>query len=335
MVSDADLVSRLRDFLSTSDLNTTTNATVRRQLEADFGIDLSDRKAFLREQINLYLEQAQAQNAVKEEEERPAEESVCGGEQESAAAAEEGEEESEDTEEEEAEGDEELKKSSNGRKTAKKRSKKQNKEVSRRGGGFTKLCGLSSQLQKFTGVPQMARTQVVKHMWNYIRENNLQDPNNKRNINCDDTLRELFEVDAIDMFQMNKALSKHIFQLDSDGASVSANSTESTPKEKKRKKESDEDSDEPKGGEKRQKGGILAPLRLSDALAEFLGTGESELPRSNVIKRIWDYIKQNNLQDPSDRRRIICDEKLKELFNVDTFNGFSVSKLLTSHFIKT
>lgn len=121
MVSDADLVSRLRDFLSTSDLNTTTNATVRRQLEADFGIDLSDRKAFLREQINLYLEQAQAQNAVKEEEDRHAEESVCGGEQESAAAAEEGEEESEETEEEEAEGDEELKKSSNGRKTAKKR----------------------------------------------------------------------------------------------------------------------------------------------------------------------------------------------------------------------
>lgn len=130
MVSDADLVSRLRQFLSTSDLNTTTNATVRRQLEADFGIDLSDRKAFLREQINLYLEQAQAQNAEKEEEERPAEkikseESDGGGEQESAAAAEneveEGEEESEETEEEEVEGDEELKKTSNGRKAAKKR----------------------------------------------------------------------------------------------------------------------------------------------------------------------------------------------------------------------
>lgn len=59
--------------------------------------------------------------------------------------------------------------------------------------------------------------QVVKQLWNYIRENNLQDPTNKRNINCDDTLRELFEVDAIDMFQMNKALSRHIFQLDSDG----------------------------------------------------------------------------------------------------------------------
>jgi len=58
------------------------------------------------------------------------------------------------------------------------------------------------------------------------------------------------------------------------------------------------DSDEPKGKEKRQKvgsgKGFLAPLQLSDALAKFLG--ESELSRSDVIKRMWDYIKGNNLQ---------------------------------------
>lgn len=58
---------------------------------------------------------------------------------------------------------------------------------------------------------------VVKRMWQYIRENNLQNPSNRRNINCDDTLRELFGVDTIDMFQMNKALAKHIWPLDSDG----------------------------------------------------------------------------------------------------------------------
>lgn len=56
------------------------------------------------------------------------------------------------------------------------------------------------------------------------------------------------------------------------------------------------DSDEPKRKEKRHNSGILAPLQLSDALIKFLGTGESELPRGNVVKRIWDYIKQNNLQ---------------------------------------
>ena len=91
--------------------------------------------------------------------------------------------------------------------------------------------------------------------------------------------------------------------------------------------------------EKRQKGGgksgFLAPLQLSDALVNFLGTGESELARTDVIKRMWDYIKGNNLQDPSDKRKIICDEKLKELFDVDSFTGFTVTKLLAPHFIKT
>ncbi|CAI8617884.1 unnamed protein product [Vicia faba] len=79
-------------------------------------------------------------------------------------------------------------------------------------------------------------------------------------------------------------------------------------------------------------GGFLLPLQLSDALAKFFG--ESELSRIEVVKRMWDYIKGNNLQDPSKRRQILCDEKLKELFGIDSFDGFTVSKLLVPHFIK-
>lgn len=60
------------------------------------------------------------------------------------------------------------------------------------------------------------------------------------------------------------------------------------------------DSDEePKQKEKRQKkggSGLLAPLPVSDALVEFLGTGESELTRADAVKRMWEYIKQNDLQ---------------------------------------
>lgn len=59
-------------------------------------------------------------------------------------------------------------------------------------------------------------------MWNYIRENSLQDPANRWNINCDDTLRELFGVDKMDIFQMNKALAEHIWPLDSDGGNVNS-----------------------------------------------------------------------------------------------------------------
>ncbi|KAL2528433.1 SWIB complex BAF60b domain-containing protein [Forsythia ovata] len=311
MVSDSDIITRLGEFLSESDLNTTTTATVRRRLEEDFGLDLSDRKAFIREQVDLYL-QSQLENAVENEENSKEESDGGGGE----AAEEEEEEEEESTTRKAA---------------SKKRSKVKKKEVKKRGGGFTKLCSLSPQLQKFTGVQELARTEVVKQLWRYIRENNLQDPSNRRNIVCDDTLRALFGVDTVNMFQMNKALAKHIWPLDS-GAPVN-----STPKEKQRKQEREEDPDEPKRNEKRQKGGnsaFLAPLPLSDTLVKFLGTGENALPRCDVVKRIWDYIKQNNLQDPSDKRQIICDEKLKELFDVDTFHGFSVSKLLSVHFIK-
>ncbi|KAF0888369.1 hypothetical protein E2562_014191 [Oryza meyeriana var. granulata] len=55
MVSDSELVERLREVLRSSDLNTTTTAILRRRLEEDFGVDLSDKKLFIREQVDLFL----------------------------------------------------------------------------------------------------------------------------------------------------------------------------------------------------------------------------------------------------------------------------------------
>lgn len=61
----------------------------------------------------------------------------------------------------------------------------------------------------------MMKKQIVKMLWAYIRENNLQDPDDKRKIICNDQLKILFDTDATDMFKMNKLLSKHIIPLDS------------------------------------------------------------------------------------------------------------------------
>lgn len=61
MVSDSELVARLQQFLKNSDLNTTTTGIVRRQLEKDFGVDLTDKKIFIREQVDLFL-QSQFEN---------------------------------------------------------------------------------------------------------------------------------------------------------------------------------------------------------------------------------------------------------------------------------
>ncbi|GMY11705.1 protein TRI1-like [Fagus crenata] len=318
MVSDSDLIARLREFLRSSDLNTTSTATVRRKLEEDFEVDLTDKKAFIREQVDLFLQS---------EQERLAEEAEPQDGEDDQTAEIQSQQTNEDVDD-----DEKVEETSNGK--GKRRSTKLSNEVKKRGGGgFSKLCSLSPQLQELLGESELARTEVVKQLWAYIKEKNLQDPNNRRNINCDEPLRALFIVDSIDMFQMNKALSKHIWPLDSDDA-VPVNSTQ---KEKQRKHEREEDPDEPKK-EKKQKGGksgFLAPLQLSDALVKFFDTGESALSRADVVKRMWEYIKLNNLQDPSDKRRVLCDGKLKELFDVDSFNGFTVSKLLAAHFIKT
>ncbi|XVE82742.1 hypothetical protein DITRI_Ditri16bG0030300 [Diplodiscus trichospermus] len=230
MVSESDLIARLREFLKESDLNTTTTAIVRRRLEEDFGIDLSERKKFIREQVDLYL-QSQFENA--EEEEQQQEEDDENIEEDDLT----GNIKSEETDGSDSNEEEEVtEKARIKRAPAKKGSKRVNSEVKRRGGGFNKVCSLSPQLQEIVGVAVLPRTEVVKQIWVYIREKKLQDPVNKKNIICDEPLQALFGVDSIDMFQMNKALSKHILPLDSDEV-VSVKSTE---QEKQRKHEREE-----------------------------------------------------------------------------------------------
>ncbi|MBA0799197.1 hypothetical protein Gohar_009727, partial [Gossypium harknessii] len=69
---------------------------------------------------------------------------------------------------------------------------KSDKKAKKRGGGFQTVCSLSPQLQKVVGESKLARTEVVKKLWVYIKEKDLQDPKNKRNIICDELLRDIF-----------------------------------------------------------------------------------------------------------------------------------------------
>jgi upstream activation factor subunit UAF30 len=57
---------------------------------------------------------------------------------------------------------------------------------------------------------------------------------------------------------------------------------------------------------------FMAPLSVSPALGDVIGT--KALPRTEIIKKIWDYIKKNKLQDNKNRRMINADAKLKVLF---------------------
>ena len=60
---------------------------------------------------------------------------------------------------------------------------------------------------------------------------------------------------------------------------------------------------------------FMAPLTVSSTLAEVIGS--KPMPRTEIVKKIWDYIKKNNLQDKKNRRMINADSKLKPVFGKD------------------
>ncbi|MDB5581971.1 MAG: hypothetical protein JWR80_7147, partial [Bradyrhizobium sp.] len=55
------------------------------------------------------------------------------------------------------------------------------------------------------------------------------------------------------------------------------------------------------------------------------------LPRSQVISKVWDYIKSNNLQNPANKREILADEKLKKVFGKDSVTMFEMNKHIAAH----
>ncbi|KAI6168666.1 SWIB/MDM2 domain-containing protein [Pisolithus thermaeus] len=75
-------------------------------------------------------------------------------------------------------------------------------------GGFAKQYTLSQPLSVVIREEKLSRPQVVKRLWEYIREHGLQNPSNKKEIMCNDALRAVFAVDKIDMFRMNKVLGQ-------------------------------------------------------------------------------------------------------------------------------
>jgi chromatin remodeling complex protein RSC6 len=68
----------------------------------------------------------------------------------------------------------------------------------------------SKELATITGADPLPRSQVVSKIWDHIKKNNLQNPENKREIVADDKLRAVFGKDRVSMFEMNKHLSRHL-----------------------------------------------------------------------------------------------------------------------------
>ena len=79
-------------------------------------------------------------------------------------------------------------------------------------------------------------------------------------------------------------------------------------------------------------GGIHAPVTPSPELGAIVGT--APLPRSQVISKVWDHIKKNNLQNPANKREILADANLKKIFGADKCSMFEMNKHLSKHVSK-
>ena len=74
----------------------------------------------------------------------------------------------------------------------------------------------------------------------------------------------------------------------------------------------------------------MKPLNVSSELAAVVGKGP--MPRSEVVKKLWAYIKKNGLQDQKNRRNVNADENLKKVFGgKSTVNMFEMTKLVSKH----
>ena len=76
--------------------------------------------------------------------------------------------------------------------------------------------------------------------------------------------------------------------------------------------------------------GFMKPLQPDAALTAIVG--DKPLPRTEVVKKLWAYIKKNDLQDPKNKRNINADAKLKKVFDgKGVVNMFEMTKLVSKH----
>lgn len=86
----------------------------------------------------------------------------------------------------------------------------------------------------------------------------------------------------------------------------------------------------PKKAPVKAKAGLMAPVTVSPVLAKVIGTEPSSRPE--IVKKMWDYIKQNNLQDKNNRRMINADENLKKVFDgKEQISMFELAKVISNH----
>lgn len=74
---------------------------------------------------------------------------------------------------------------------------------------------------------------------------------------------------------------------------------------------------------------FMKPVHISEELAEIVGRGP--MPRTEITKKLWDYIKKHKLQDTKNKRNINPDAKLGKVLGNQTIDMFKMTSKLSKH----
>lgn len=215
-----NLKKEITEIINKSDLSNITPKSIRSSLEAKFNIDLTDRTAEIN---NIILQELSAKNdstkvnnkndnddddsssssSSDEIIDRPPVKKLKISDEELARKI---------------HAEENRSRRSAATKVATKRNKKESNgtsSTSNKKSAFQKDCILSQPLSEIIGKDKCPRSEVVKSMWKYFKDNNLMDPKNKQFVLCDDKLNALFGKKKFKAFGMMKDLKRHIFDNNS------------------------------------------------------------------------------------------------------------------------
>lgn len=87
---------------------------------------------------------------------------------------------------------------------------------------------------------------------------------------------------------------------------------------------------EPEKKKRKPNPALMKPVQPDEILAKIVGS--EPIPRSEITKKLWDYIKGKNLQNPENKREIIADDALRAVFGgKDKVTMFEMTKLVSAH----
>ncbi|KAL7471193.1 hypothetical protein ACHAXS_011511 [Conticribra weissflogii] len=302
--SEAEIREKMEILMKSVDLETMSTKQFIAALSNQFGgVDLSEKKKFIKATITEIIDSMENEDNDDDDEEDDEEE----------------EDDDDDSgSEEESEEEKEV--------VAAAPKRKKSGGGGGGGGGLQAVKEISPELASFLNSGrEMARTAIVKGLWDYIKAHNLQNPDDKREILLDDRMKSVFGVDRFDMFSMNKYIGAHIHPYKPVDLTTTLAS-------KKRKEEGGGDK-KAKKPKVKGKPGQQAPYRLSPELAAVVG--KPILPRPQVTQALWAYIRKNNLQNPEDKREILCDDMLRAVMGGESkVTMFSMNKYISPHMVE-